>query len=421
MRTLAALLLLVPTIASAEKLHGEHVPSPSAIRELGLQAAPHAPLHAQSMVVFLAFEGPNIAYAELDDSHSNTSHIDRAAVQYAPYGDDTARAALVQAVLLDWSPYAVTITESRPASGDYVMAVVSPTNPYAGEAAGIAPLDCGDTWTRNNVVFAFHGANDGYAINEQARTVGQEVAHSIGLEHTTVDDDIMSYAYGPADFWFVDQCSAILTTPAAPEIYCVDQHAQFCPAGQQNSHAELLELVGAGTPDTQGPVLTITAPQDGTQFTEGDDFTITVDAADEVGVIEVELFSNGVSMANDDSAPYGWPANGIPAGQYELYAEARDAAGNVTQSDVVVIDVAPADASPEPGESTGDPGGAESSSGDEPGDPLDPSGELDDDGLPPGYGQNRGEAEGCTIATGRPSFAMLLAVLALGRRRRRAA
>jgi MYXO-CTERM domain-containing protein len=428
--TLAAILLLVPTAANAERLNGTMVPSPSATGALELTDVPHVQALAQPMTLFLNFDGPTIGYAETDDSHADLSYIDRAAVAYTPYGDATARAAVVQAVQTDWADYAVSITEVRPAAGDYVMAVVSPTNPYAGEAAGIAPLDCMDSWTRNNVVFAFHGANDGYAINEQARTIGQEVAHSLGLEHTTVDEDIMSYAYGPADFWFADQCSQILLTAASPEVYCVDQHAQFCPGGQQNSHAELLSLIGAGIPDTLSPVLSITSPTDGTSFVEGDDFTISVDASDEVGVVSVELFSNGVSMASDGSAPWGWPAAGIPAGQYEFYAQAYDAAGNLAQSDVVVIDVVPQDApDPSAGSDTDDPeqddGSSDAADDDDPLDPDDDGSGDDGDGLPPGYGLDRSDVDGCACAAQRehgPLMSLLTLVgIGLVRRRRPAA
>ncbi|HWB80356.1 MAG TPA: Ig-like domain-containing protein [Nannocystaceae bacterium] len=393
------------------------VPSPIAAQQLELRAPPRVQHSTQPMTVYLAFDGPVITYGDIDDSRTNTSYLDRAAIPYAPYGDATAQAALVQAVLLDWSPYDVTITESRPAVGDYVMTVVSPTNPYAGEAAGIAPLDCDDTWTRNNVVFAFHGANDGYAINEQARTVGQEVAHSIGLEHTTVDEDVMSYAYGPGDFWFVDQCSQILLTAMSPEVTCTTQHLAFCGAAQQNSHAELVAMLGTSAPDTQSPTITISAPTNGESYDEGDDFMIHVNAADERGVAEVQLFSNGEPMANDVTEPYGWPVTGIPAGQYELYAEARDAAGNIARSDIVTIQVTPLQGPDANAESSGEG----SSSGDEPLDP-DPDDEVDEDpdALPPGYGLDRSGDEGCTIASDRAS-PLLLVLAPLLRRRRRAA
>ena len=418
-------LLLLSFDARADepvKLGGAMVPSPSATGELGLTAPPDVQL-AQAMTVFLDFEGPQITYADIDDSHANQSYMQQAAVDYAPYGDATARAALVQAVRTDWADFAVTITETRPAAGDYVMTVVSPTNPYAGYAAGIAPLDCMDTWTRNNVVFAFHGANDGYSINEQARTIGQEVAHSIGLEHTTDDNDIMSYAYGPADFWFVDGCSQILLTEMVPEVYCVEQHALFCAGGQQNSHAELLHLVGAGAPDTQGPVLSIVAPLDGASFQEGAAFAIEVDATDEVGVVQIELFVDGASMAVDATAPWGWPVDGIPAGQYEFYAQAQDVAGNTSVSNVVVIDVAPAqDPDDDPqGESSG---GDVPDDGDEDADTSEDPGAEDDtlgDALPPGFGLDRGDQSGCVVAHENRSHPLALLVpfvLLVARRRR---
>jgi hypothetical protein len=414
---------------------GDVVPAPN----LGGSQPPGGPVlptSAMPMVVFLDFEGPQIVYGDVDDSHTNTSFIQAAAVDYTPYGDATARAALMQAVQLDWSPYAVTLTETRPDAGDYVLAVVSPTNPYAGQAAGIAPLDCNDSWTRNNVVFAFHGANDGYSINEQARTIGQEVAHSLGLEHTTNPNDIMSYSYGPADFWFVDECMDILTTQQAPVIWCTAQHEEFCPAEQQNSHAELIELVGDAIPDTTDPEVSIVAPLDGDAFEAGASFDILVEASDDVGVAEVELFANGESVAVDGAPPWSWSANSIGVGRYELHAEARDLAGNVASSETVTIDVdpqgsdgedddqgAPADddgvepADDDEGEDD-DAQGSEDDAGTPPSDDPDADPSDDEGGTSPSYVREDTLKVTCTVAPTPPSALLSLLVLVALRRRK---
>jgi hypothetical protein len=422
---------------------GDVVPAPGVAEGLGLQVLPTQTQAAEAMTVYLAFDGPLVVHGQLDDSHTNTTFIEQAAVDYAPYGDATQRAALVQAVTADWSPYAVTLTEARPAAGDYVMTVVSPTNPFAGQAAGIAPLDCGDSWTRNNVVFAFHGANDGYSINEQARTIGQEVAHSIGLEHTTEPTDIMSYAYGPADFWFVDDCMDILTTPQSPSIFCGWQHELYCPEDQQNSHAELLGLIGASTPDTQSPVLAIVAPVDGQEFAAGDSFEIVVEGSDDVAIVEMELFSGGTSVAVDGSAPWGWEVHQIPAGHYELYAEARDAAGNAAQSAVVEIhavagggsddgpsdadDGAPTDDDDDDDDATdgGDVEGGGTSDGDAPADDGsaddgEPAADGGGDEVGGSYAHEITDTIGCRVGH-RGDRLALGALLLLTRRRRRAA
>ncbi len=420
---------------------GDVVPAPNLVGSPAT-GAPVLPASAMPMTVFLDFEGPTIVYGDNDDSHTNTSFIQAAAVDYAPYGDATARAALVQAVQLDWSPYAVTLTETRPDGGDYVLAVVSPTNPYEGQAAGIAPLDCNDSWTRNNVVFAFHGANDGYAINEQARTIGQEVAHSLGLEHTTTPTDIMSYSYGPPDFWFVDDCMDILTTQQAPVIWCAAQHEEFCPAEQQNSHAELIGLVGDAIPDTQGPVLSIVAPFDGDEFDAGASFDILVEASDDVGVAEVELFANGEAVATDGAPPWSWTANAIGEGHYELHAEARDLAGNAAASETVTIDVLPQGSADDDGgapsdddgdapsdddgdapsddddEGEDDDGAAGSDDGTDP--PSDePDADANDDGTSPSYVREDGLKVMCALAPRSPGSPALLALVLLALRRRR--
>jgi hypothetical protein len=435
----ASLVLWLGSAGLVTGAVGDMVPAPAVAD--GLQIVPPVANAATPMVVFLDFDGPQIVHGSMDDSHTNTSFIEPAAVDYAPYGDATVRAALVQAVRLDWSPYAVTLTEFRPIGGDYVMAVVSPTNPYAGQAAGIAPLDCMDAWTRNNVVFAFHGANDGYAINEQARTIGQEIAHSVGLEHTMEPTDIMSYAYGPADYWFVDTCMDILTTDFSDQIWCSAQHELFCPEEQQNSHLELVMLLGTSAPDTQSPVLSIVAPLDDQSFDPGASFTIVVEAIDDIGIAEIELFSNGASVALDDASPWSWDVHQIPAGEYELYAQARDHAGNVAVSDVVTIlvgepgesgddplDPEPAgtdsspEPEPEPGDATSD--GVDDGFAEESGDGSDPlpdPSDDDTDGMQRTYAHELGEPMGCMCGqdgTRDHAGILALALLALRRRRR---
>jgi MYXO-CTERM domain-containing protein len=60
--------------------------------------------------------------------------------------------------------------------------------------------------------------------------------------------------------------------------------------------------------------------------------------------------------------------------------------------------------------------------GDDDDGPSDPSGTPssdEDNGLPPGYGQDRGEAKGCAIAGNEGAWSLLLLAGALVRRRRR--
>jgi hypothetical protein len=229
----------------------------------------------------------------------------------------------------------------------------------------------------------------------------------------------------------------ILLTSQSPQVRCVAQHEQFCGAEQQNSHAELLDLVGDAIPDTHSPVLSIVAPLDGAGFATGASFEIVVDASDDVGIVEIELFANGESVAVDLAPPWSWSVNEIPAGDYDLHAEARDLAGNIATSSVVTIEVGAggeggsdgsdpdsdgSDASPPT--DTGEPDGS-----DDGGDGTEPvsddgsaadAGEDDASDTAPTYAQEVADLGGCVLAPGSaPRHAGLaLLVLLLARRRR---
>ena len=70
--------------------------------------------------------------------------------------------------------------------------------------------------------------------------------------------------------------------------------------------------------------------------------TLTLTATDNIGVIEVRFFVDGVLLGTDVSAPYSidWDTSGETEGDHVLTAEAQDAAGNIAQSAAVTATVA---------------------------------------------------------------------------------
>lgn len=97
---------------------------------------------------------------------------------------------------------------------------------------------------------------------------------------------------------------------------------------------------GRTGPDTIAPVVSISAPVDGSTVTTGP-VTITVDATDARGVASVEFLVDGAVVATDTTAPYStsWTAT---AGSHVISARAHDAAGNVgTATPVTVTALAP--------------------------------------------------------------------------------
>jgi MYXO-CTERM domain-containing protein len=414
---------------------GDPIPVPSDAPRL--RATPNAPQFATQGRIFVNFEGATLNDG-WDDSASNTTQISECAGNFAAYGEGAKRDAVMQAVRDDWAAYNVIIVDERPASGNYTMNMTGPSNPFGGGVLGIAPLDCDDSQTPNNITYAFHSIDDGFDASTTATTIGQEVAHSFGLEHVDEPGDIMNPYNSGGDPSFTDQCIGIV----GGQVVCGSQHAAECGSQtQQNSNQELLTLFGPSTPDAASPTVSITAPSDGASFEVGATFDITVDASDDVGIDHVALFNNGEEIESDGSSPYGWTVQNAPAGSYEFYVEATDLSGNVSMSNTVTVSVGGV----EPSDDSGDGGEAGSDGGDDGGsieggdgasaDAGDSADGSADDGndtafadtgdgsLPPGFGLDR-ESQSCACTSDpspRGTWWMLLALLGVRRRRGRAA
>jgi thermitase len=92
--------------------------------------------------------------------------------------------------------------------------------------------------------------------------------------------------------------------------------------------------------DTQAPTASIASPT--LSSTVSGVASVTVNAADNVGVAKVELRANGALVATDTAAPYSfaWDTTRLANGMANLEARAYDAAGNVGASSVVAVNVA---------------------------------------------------------------------------------
>jgi hypothetical protein len=397
------------------QFRGDPVPVPAgAPHDLPPEGTPIEPQAGGAAgVIFVNFDGAQLS-SGFDSSHDNVTQIGQLAGSFAAYGEGAKREAVLQAVIEDWSPFNVVITDSRPANGDYTMNMTGPTNPFGGGVLGIAPLDCNDQQTHNNITFAFHSVNDSFSAAVTATTIGQEVAHSYGLEHVDEPGDIMNPFNAGGDASFRDEC-----IPIVQSVSCGAQHQAVCGQSNiQNSYQELMNLFGPGVPDAAAPAVAIVSPQDGDAFEAGASFTISVDASDDIGVQELRLYNNGEHIQTDSSEPWGWDVANAPEGTYELYAEASDQAGNVSMSNVVTVTVGavpPAggdDGGADDGGAAddggvaddGDAGGgsADGGSGDDgsadAGDDAAFGGE--DDALPGGFGQEGG-ADGCACTIAR--------------------
>jgi Bacterial Ig domain len=292
-------------------------------------------------IIFLNFDGATITpdSSFRDNSAANQSQIPNStstvaafdATPYAPaFTQATAEAAITNYFKGFYAPFNVQVVTTRPTGVRYTMCMIggSPSEIGIGQgAAGIAPLDCGNT-NEPDICYAFSSvldpSNTGSAtesLKAIAVTCAQETAHTFGLGHTTNMNDIMypqltftanGFAMGPQTLQNdgSGQCSA--------------------PATTQDSYNMLMGVIGpaSGTPMT-GPTPTVAfvTPTDGSTVPLTFDIIV---AASETGgsIAHVDIDAMGQSLGSLTAAPY--KLTGITApqdGMYTLTATAYDAAG----------------------------------------------------------------------------------------------
>jgi hypothetical protein len=189
------------------------------------------PLDA-AMVIFVNFDGVVLTPAEVDDATLDQSMLaDDIGLPLAAYGDGPKQDQIMTALAGYFAPFDVGVTSTRPASGDYTMIVVTPTNPFGGGVMGISPLDC-DNANHRTVGFVFGSIDDGFPAEDVGAAIAHIVADGLGLEHDQSGG--FTDPFSITDYSFIDACA-----PVIGGSLCAAQHAPFCPAGEQNAFAEL--------------------------------------------------------------------------------------------------------------------------------------------------------------------------------------
>jgi hypothetical protein len=371
--------------------------------------------------LFLNFNG-GVLYGGEDNSAENKAALARAGKMYPVYSKaESSALATIQRVQQDMSSFGVRIMYAKRPSKTvpYTMAMVGGTwtdTNIDEPAGGVAPgTDC-EARGQRHVVFVF---------DESASTIGQEAAHSWGLDHTIGSDRIMSYQQG-ANKHFGDNCQDLCEEgcQGPGSIGCRFVHEKYCGVGseQQNDLAELNFIFGTNDPDTVAPEVAIAEPADGTKLEVGASITVKGTVHDDFGGVGWKLIVKHNGAVVFDEVDYdrksSWFFSKMPEGVYEVTLEAEDHAEHIV-TDTVTLTVGNPSGSTA-GESEGTPTTSESDDGDAGGS----SGGAE--GSSSGSDTDGADGGGCRISSGAPAgpLGLLVPVLGLGlawrARRRRA-
>ncbi len=210
-------------------------------------------------ILFVNFDGAVLRNGCGNDAHFDCSTLADTFDGYVgPFGgNNSQRAAILQAVRKHLAPFGVTTVAKRPPLDvDYTMVLYGDLGSQG--FAGIAPyIDCGDVWKADT------SFSQGYkSANQGATVILQEAAHTWGLEHVNQPNDILHPVTEGVAPGFVDACEKIVSNTSLDETsgVCNLVHTRFCEAGYQNSHQEMEYLFGPSSPDTQSPVVEIVSP-----------------------------------------------------------------------------------------------------------------------------------------------------------------
>jgi MYXO-CTERM domain-containing protein len=241
---------------------------------------------------------------------------------------DTVWQNVVQCIKASYAPFGVVVTDQRPTSGNYHMAIVAggPGDVQMQQGVGgVSPFSCG--YIPNAVSYSFANIYGGN-VDDICWTVAQETAHSWGLDHKYDNRDPMTYLdSGPS--------RKIFQNAAGP---CGEYNARSCQCGgsTMNSFDAIFKTFGGSVPTP--PVVKFNEPLEGA--TVQTMFAIKVGATDDIGVLKGELRIDGQLIATSTTLTqnqFVWNAPAtIGQGKHKISVTAYDVANTPATTEINV-------------------------------------------------------------------------------------
>jgi len=290
---------------------------------------------AVSRVIYLNNCKPNGCQlsAGNDNATTNTSSIPNSNATVSAYsGSDATWQQIVECVKQTYADFDVEIVTTRPASGNFHMAIVAGQPTQVGMQSGVlgvSPFSCG--YISNAVSFTFANVIPSN-VAELCWTVAQETAHSWGLDHKYDNRDPMTYlSGGPTLKRFQNEAGS-----------CGEYSARQCScnyagtgSAKMNSYALVMATFGSNTPDTVAPTVNITYPTEGAQITAG--FPVRADINDDRTVEKAEFRLDGQLIKTLTEGPWNWAApTTLGQGAHVVEVTAYDRGGNIAKQTINV-------------------------------------------------------------------------------------
>jgi hypothetical protein len=223
-----------------------------------------------------------------------------------PY-DDTAWAFVMKCVKEVYSPFNVQITDVDPGPTvvhhEIVVAGTADVFNLPSGFLGISPVSVDHSPVNNNISYAFAGSyandlniNTRYGLYDLCATIGQETAHSWGLDHEYSCTDPMTYLPPCGGQRFFRNKDIMCGTASPGECNCDGKCTTT--GGTQNSHDRILAVFGPGQSIVPGPTASVLSPANGDTVQNG--FVTVVNSTAQRGTFKLTMSINGWQWVEDD-------------------------------------------------------------------------------------------------------------------------
>jgi hypothetical protein len=322
-----------PTIAATARAHIAPRRADAFAEPRGVIDAPAPVRTASSTTLYLDFDGATLRPGNRGDLGGLSCISDP--VPYPGVAIDAAQAqSIADRVAVGLAPFGIHVRWGEPLPPHLPRTtVVFGGRPEQlgldGSATGYTcNVDCGDTWAWD-LALVFDAEP-----TAMANTAMHEAGHTWGLDHV-VDASQLMYPQGAAvdADWGPDACTAVTDVTSA--VLCSETHAQWCPEGGQNSHAELLALFGPARVDLGDPELVLAVESNA--LSEGEPAVVTVERADDAGTPGLRLSVPELQWERVIVDAETRFSLALPQGSYTIVAEAIDHAGNVVSDAQAVV------------------------------------------------------------------------------------